>query len=460
MTPPRCAFAAAALAIIGLSTASTAAHADAPLFEFTGESSCVVDFSLGAVIFQQHGEQPMSPASVMKLVTAETVLSQLGATQRFVTEVYADGASWRTLADGSSLLVARNLYLKGYGDPILVSEEWTRLVAALPPLELSGAIVADDSYFAEELGIIQEPDVLDPYNALNGAFASNFNTFAFTLDRGRIVPEAQTPLTSYTRVALHNRPRQRWFGLELDERRDHLGITVSGKVKRRRRHFRVHLGFRRENGARYAGHLFQAIWNRDRPAPLRARVTVGVVPAGATLIHRHHSSHTARQAVASLMEYSNNFLANQLLLVTGAARFGPPATLDKGLRALRDTLAERDAGPVVVKEGSGLDPDNRISACTLARFLWRSQERGSALPELLQRYGQAAAKTGTFDANGVRTLAGYLLAPDGKPGAAFAFMCNGPCSRATHDRYKLEADEWAQFLFRQYDISWALPLAP
>ena len=103
---------------------------------------------------------------------------------------------------------------------------------------------------------------------------------------------------------------------------------------------------------------------------------------------------------------------------------------------------------MVINEGSGLDPANRVTACGLARFLARAVQAGSILPGLLQHYGQTAAKTGTFEAFGVRTLAGYLLQPNGAPGAAFALMCNGEsCTSATHERYKQEADGWARFLY-------------
>lgn len=421
----------------------------------------MLDFAAGEPIYQERGDQAMTPASVLKLLTAEAVLVTLGPQSRFVTELYAaPGASWEALPpghraphggaaafDGASVLVVEHLYLKGYGDPMLVSEEWAALVAALPPLRIRGAIVVDDSHFARELGIVQEPGVLEPYNARNGAFASNYNTLAFGVDRGQLLTEAQTPATPFTRFVL--RPlRRRWFSVELQPRREHLEVIVSGPVATRRRGFRIHLGFDPADGARYAGHLFQAIYNREHGAALAAPVRLGCLPADARLLYQHRSGHTVSDAVTHLMGFSNNFLANQLLLAAGAQAAGPPATLDKGLAVVTDIAARHGIGPLVLREGSGLDPANRLSACGLARFLQAAHLGGSGLQAMLQRYGQAAAKTGTFEAFRVRTLAGYLLRPDGTPGASFALLCNGPgCDAATHARYKADADGWARFLF-------------
>ena len=57
----------------------------------------------------------MNPASVMKLVTTYAALDLLGPAFAWTTPVYVDG----TLRDG---VLSGNLYIKGQGDPKLVSE--------------------------------------------------------------------------------------------------------------------------------------------------------------------------------------------------------------------------------------------------------------------------------------------------------------------------------------------------
>src|SRR5213595_392915 len=69
----------------------------------------------------QNADEPFVPASVTKIVTAWLALQVLGADYRFETRFYLDGK--------------RVLYVRGGGDPFLISEELvllaTELVAAI-----------------------------------------------------------------------------------------------------------------------------------------------------------------------------------------------------------------------------------------------------------------------------------------------------------------------------------------
>ena len=76
------------------------------------------------------------PASVTKIVTAWLALEVLGSNYRFETRFYLDGN--------------RVLYVRGGGDPFLISEELARLttnlVAAVGKKPITG-IVLDTSYY-------------------------------------------------------------------------------------------------------------------------------------------------------------------------------------------------------------------------------------------------------------------------------------------------------------------------
>src|SRR3954454_23688968 len=65
----------------------------------------------------QNADKPFVPASVAKIVTAWLALEVLGADYRFETRFYLDGE--------------RVLYIRGGGDPFLVSEELEQLASAL-----------------------------------------------------------------------------------------------------------------------------------------------------------------------------------------------------------------------------------------------------------------------------------------------------------------------------------------
>jgi len=113
----------------------------------------------------QNAEEPFVPASVAKIVTAWLAMDVLGSDYRFETRFYLDDK--------------RVLYVRGGGDPFLVSDELatlaTRLVAAIGKKPITG-IVLDGTYYPSNLRIPGVEDDGQAYNALNSALAVNFNT--------------------------------------------------------------------------------------------------------------------------------------------------------------------------------------------------------------------------------------------------------------------------------------------
>ena len=133
----------------------------------------------------QNADEPFVPASVTKIVTAWLALEVLGGDYRFETRFYLDDK--------------RVLYVRGGGDPFLISEELaplaTDLVAVVGKKPIDG-IVLDASYYPSNLSIPGIEDANNAYNALNSALAVNFNTI-YAVRRGNKVSSAekQTPIT-------------------------------------------------------------------------------------------------------------------------------------------------------------------------------------------------------------------------------------------------------------------------
>ena len=96
----------------------------------------------GKELVAQNADKPFVPASVTKIVTAWLALEVLGGEYRFETRFYLDDH--------------RVLYVRGGGDPFLVSEELAllapELVAAVGRGPLTG-IVLDASYYPSDLRI-------------------------------------------------------------------------------------------------------------------------------------------------------------------------------------------------------------------------------------------------------------------------------------------------------------------
>src|SRR6202021_1047382 len=101
----------------------------------------VVD-SKGDELIAQNADTPFVPASVTKIVTAWLALETLGSDYRFETRFYLDAK--------------RVLYVRGGGDPYLISEELaplaTELVAKIGKAPISGIVVAP-SYYPSNLRI-------------------------------------------------------------------------------------------------------------------------------------------------------------------------------------------------------------------------------------------------------------------------------------------------------------------
>ena len=144
----------------------------------------VVD-AAGNELVAQNTDKPFVPASVAKIVTAWLAMEVLGGDYRFETRFYLDDK--------------RVLYVRGGGDPFLISEELaplaTGLVAAVGKEPITG-IVLDASYYPSNLRIPGIEDTDEAYNALNSALAVNFNTI-YAVRSGNKVrsAEKQTPIT-------------------------------------------------------------------------------------------------------------------------------------------------------------------------------------------------------------------------------------------------------------------------
>jgi len=330
----------------------------------------VVDSS-GRTILTHNPDQAMVPASTLKLLTSLAALHYLGPDFRFHTDFFIDGHD--------------TLGIKGYGDPLLVSEVISDIAPSLAeklPPQING-ILLDESYFSGPMTIPGVSASTNPYDAPVGALCANFNTVFFTHANGQLKSaEEQTPLLPM----VLNRIRRS-------------GLKEG----------RIILSHQHDEAPLYAGNLFRYFLDQ---AGVVTHGEVRVTPKGlseASRIYRYVSPYALPQIIQRLLEYSNNFTANQLLLAIGAQCYGPPATLDKGVRALtvyaRDVIGIQDG---VFVEGSGISRHNRLSVRAMAAVL----SHFSPHVQLMSHKGREYYKTGTL--RGIRTRAGYIEVTPGK----------------------------------------------
>ena len=318
----------------------------------------------GNELVAQNADKPFVPASVAKIVTAWLAMEVLGGNYRFETKFYLDKN--------------RVLYVRGGGDPFLISEELEplgrELVAATGKEPLTG-IVLDGSYYPSDLRIPGIEDTDEAYDALNSALAVNFNTIA-AVRKGKTVrsAEQQTPITP---VAISE------FQARGPQGRGRISLTQDPAVS-----------------LKYAGELIAAFIERAGGS-VKGQITTGAVPEGLKPVYVHRQSRTLSEILTQLLLGSNNYIANQVFLEIGGT-LGGPVSLEKSLKVANKMLAANGlADAIHLEEGSGISRDNHFTARGLAQLLHLFEPHAS----LLKGGKGALYKTGTF--SGVRTLAGY-----------------------------------------------------
>jgi D-alanyl-D-alanine carboxypeptidase/D-alanyl-D-alanine-endopeptidase (penicillin-binding protein 4) len=319
----------------------------------------------GNELVVQNADQPFVPASVAKIVTAWLAMEVLGPDYRFETRFYLDRD--------------RVLYIRGGGDPFLISEELAQLasalVAAIGKQPLSG-IVLDASYYPSDIRIPGIEDTDEAYDALNSALAVNFNTI-HAVRKGKAVhsAEKQTPITP---LAISQ------FRARGSQGRSRISLTQDPTV-----------------ALQYAGELIAAFIERAGGS-VRGKISTGAVPSGLEPVYVHRQSRPLSQILAGLLLGSNNYIANQVFLEIGGHRLGGPVSLKKSLQVANEMLVRNGlAESIQLEEGSGISRGNRFTARGLAHLLHLFEPHAT----LLRSGDGARFKTGTF--SGVRTLAGY-----------------------------------------------------
>nr|MBF0220675.1 D-alanyl-D-alanine carboxypeptidase [Desulfobulbaceae bacterium] len=321
-----------------------------------------------------------TPASILKIATASAAVAVLGPQYRFRTAFYQDQNN--------------DLFIKGYGDPFLTSEEIAAIWNTLTKLGIRPfkRLYIDNSYFNLESSTTDgAKGSKNPYDALNASLSVNFNALPIKVTNDGVVSlEPQTPFI----------PLMSEYAVGLSQGKHRIAISKN-----------------KQDIAAYVGQLFVHLAPFNSPEPIR--IEEKTVPPGFTAIYEHQSTKSLAEIISSLLLYSNNFIANQLFLSCGAVQYGPPATWKKGRDTLELFLSE-NIGIVkdqfVIEEGSGLSRKNKLTPEAMLRIL----ENFKPYSNLLPRENSLSIKSGTL--KGVYSYAGYVN-NDSAP-APFVIMLN------------------------------------
>lgn len=335
----------------------------------------------GRTIFEDRAQSAVAPASVQKLIVAATALDDLGPAYRYHT-VFAAGEA--IPQDGD---LDGDLWLIGSGDPSLQSADLRNGIGVLERLGLrriDGGVVVDDT-------------------TLNGP---PLNPHWATDDNGQ---DYAAPTSA---ISLD--------GDTIESQREIAGVEQ-----------RVWTPM--QDVPRYVGQRVNGMLAQSGVSAQKAPA-VGGAPLESVVLWDHRSA--PLDTLENHMLYvSDNHYAEQLLRTVGEES-GGAATDAGGIAAEREFLARRGIPEPDLRlyDGSGLSPQNRVAAGTLARLLYDDEP---SLYRLLPRggrdgtladypfttaLGRVRAKSGHL--SDVSALAGYVTTA-GHGRVAFAFLVDG-----------------------------------
>jgi len=338
----------------------------------------------GMVLFAHNPDVERIPASTIKVLTALAAFHYLKTDFRFSTEFFKDDQA--------------NLKIKGQGDPLMISEV-IRDIADTLSVEWKGSshrlnhLYLDNTYFASPITIPGVSGSLEPFDAPIGSLCVNFNTINFRQKNGTFLSaEPQTPL----------------LPMVLPE------IKASGLNRGR-----ITLSHQQDEITYYAGRLFR-YFLEEAGFEFSGRVRIVPVSSNDHLVLTYRSRFTLDQIVGRMLEYSNNFMANQVFIRMGAHQYGAPGTLEKGVRAVQAYAAGKlGLDQVVVAEGSGISRANRITAREMLTVLAAFEPHLA----LMKKKGRLYFKTGHL--RGIRTQVGFYQDPE-KGLYPYAILLNTP----------------------------------
>jgi D-alanyl-D-alanine carboxypeptidase/D-alanyl-D-alanine-endopeptidase (penicillin-binding protein 4) len=335
-------------------------------------------------VLSLHADLPLVPASTIKLLTVLSAFHHLHPDYRFRTEFFESHSG--------------DLIVKGYGDPFLTSEVLRDVALRIAQVRTGFRdLVLDDSFFPPTIFIDGIEANTEPYNAPPGALCVNFNTVAFRKAGKRGKPESADPDLPLTPVAIN---------------RIHQSGLSSGRIT---------VANDRQGCLRYAGEAIRVMLQRCG-VMIQGKIRIGQADTASPdrMLLRYSSQMNLEEMAAKLLEFSSNFIANQIFLTMGAEGFGSPATLEKSRRMVDEYVRQALGGAdIVMVEGSGISRLNRIRAKDMDRILSLFEP----YRHLMRRKDGQWFKTGTLD--GVRNRVGFMA--DAQGGIwRFVVMLNGP----------------------------------
>ncbi|MEO8402505.1 MAG: D-alanyl-D-alanine carboxypeptidase/D-alanyl-D-alanine-endopeptidase [Gammaproteobacteria bacterium] len=397
----------------------------------------------GEMLYTRNDQQLFTPASILKILTAEAALAFLGPDYKFTTTVKTNASA------STNGVIEGDLYLVHSGDPSLTYYDLTDLMVVLKSQQIQqiqGNVYIDNTaYDQDNVG----PGWLDKdsqfcYAAPINASIINHNCVSFGIAPAKTDGQAAVVLespryfyASINNAAVTRSSRSRSCRLSLNPQADNT-ITINGCLPKGKysRGASVVIA----NIVKYNQALLQSLFKRFG-IQINGSIEPKAAPAN-TAVLASHESKPLRVLISEMLKKSDNIIAGSLFKKIGELYSKQPGSWINGSTSVKQVLAQKasvNTAQMNVIDGSGLSRDNRVTPAQMMQVLdyafhnyATNYEFISALPisgvdgtlkaRLTNVPWKVRAKTGTMA--GVVSLAGYAVSKDQEP-LAFVIIVNG-----------------------------------
>jgi D-alanyl-D-alanine carboxypeptidase/D-alanyl-D-alanine-endopeptidase (penicillin-binding protein 4) len=406
----------------------------------------VADAASGERWFAQANDEPLKPASVLKLFVTAAALEYLGPDFRYETRVYLRNDELWVCGAGDPSLGDERIARRDGQSLLFPFEDWAEALRERGVRTLS-RLVLDDGVFEHTWRHPDWPESQSDtwYQAPVGGLNFNDNCLdaSVRLESGDVRLVLRPPLpASFYENGLTIGSRQRPLVRRAPDRDV---FEFSGTVKRDGPLGPVSV----YRPTVFFGHALREVLRQrgiDVQGPVVRRIFGPEAHDGTIRVATHVTP------LSDVLWRANTFSQNLFAecLLKSLAAYGPDGQRNgqegswlTGVARMRTVLGKLgvDTTTAVFRDGSGLSHSNRVTADQVVELLLhmnRHRCREMFLTSLAQpgesgsmrtRYadpvlaGKLRAKTGSL--SGVRALAGYVQREDGTT-LVFAVLCNGP----------------------------------
>lgn len=399
----------------------------------------------GDTLYSRNEQRSFTPASTMKIFTAEAALLYLGPDYTFPTRVLTDAKSMNGgYIDG-------DIYLVQSGDPSLTYYDLLDLMVALKAQQIQGingnVYIDNSAYDQSNFGPGWKwEDTRYCYSAPINASIINHNCVSFGIapakTAGNLANIIESPRYFYANIknsVVTKSYKSKSCYIHLNAQTDNT-IALTGCMPKGRytRGASVVIA----NVDEYNKSLVKNLFKRYG-IQVNGQITTKTAPSDLSVLASHQSK-PLHILVSEMLKMSDNIIAGSLFKKLGELYNNQPGSWANGSIAVKQILSGKagvDTSHLTILDGSGLSQQNQVTPAAMMQLLdsafhnyATNYEFISALPvagidgTLKHRLGNVTrkirAKTGTMSASGVISLAGYAINKDKEP-IAFVIIVNG-----------------------------------